>query len=64
MTEQLLTPAQAGDLLAMTTGALAQLRYLGTGPKFVRVSGRSIRYRPQDLDEWIETNLFAKASSH
>jgi predicted DNA-binding transcriptional regulator AlpA len=64
MTEQLLTPAQAGDLLAMTTGALAQLRYLGTGPRFVRVSGRSIRYRSQDLDEWIETNLFAKASTH
>ncbi len=64
MTEQLLTPAQAGDLLAMTKGALAQLRYLGSGPRFVRVSGRSIRYRPQDLDEWIEANLFTKAASH
>lgn len=64
MTEQLLTPAQAGDLLAMTKGALAQLRYLGSGPRFVRVSGRSIRYRPQDLDEWIEANLSTKAASH
>ncbi len=64
MTEQLLTPTQAGDLLAMTKGALAQLRYLGSGPRFVRVSGRAIRYRPQDLDEWIETNLHMKAASH
>lgn len=64
MTEQLLTPTQAGDLLAMTKGALAQLRYLGSGPRFVRVSGRAIRYRPHDLDEWIEANLHVKASSN
>lgn len=57
MTEQLLTPAEAGGVLAMTKGALAQLRYMGTGPSFVRVSGRSIRYRQEDLDAWIRANL-------
>lgn len=64
MTEQLLTPAQAGELLAMTKGALAQLRYLGTGPRFVRVSGRAIRYREHDLDEWVEGNLHTTTASH
>lgn len=57
MTEQLLTPAEAGGVLAMTKGALAQLRYMGTGPSFVRVSGRSIRYRQEDLDTWIRANV-------
>lgn len=57
MTEQLLTPAEAGCVLAMTKGALAQLRYMGTGPRFVRVSGRSVRYRQEDLDAWIRANL-------
>lgn len=57
MTEQLLTPAEAGGVLAITKGALAQLRYMGTGPSFVRVSGRSIRYRQEDLDAWIHANV-------
>ncbi len=57
MTDQLLTPAQAGAMLAMSKGALAQLRYLGTGPKFVKLSGRSVRYRQRDLDEWISANV-------
>lgn len=64
MTEQLLTPTEAGALLAMTKGALAQLRYLGAGPKFVRVSGRSVRYRHEDLDEWIAVNLHAPTGAH
>lgn len=64
MTQQLLTYAQAGDMFAIANGALAQFRYLGSGPHFVRVRVRSIRYRPQDLDEWIEANLHMNAASH
>ena len=53
VTERLMTATEAGDLLAMTRGALAQLRYMGTGPKFVKLGGRSVRYRLEDLEEWI-----------
>lgn len=31
-------------------------RYLGIGPKFVKL-GKSIRYRPSDVREWIEKNI-------
>lgn len=41
----------------MTRGALAQLRYLGTGPHYVKLTGRAIRYRLEDITDWIETNL-------
>lgn len=57
MTEKLLTTSEAGEILSMTRGALAQLRYLGTGPKFVKLTGRAVRYRPEDIDEWIESNV-------
>lgn len=57
MTDRLLTPADVGEILAMTSGALAQLRYLGTGPKYVKLSGRSVRYREQDIEEWVEAHL-------
>lgn len=57
MTDQLLTPIEVGEVLAMTSGALAQLRYLGTGPRYVKLSGRSVRYREQDITDWIEANI-------
>lgn len=57
MTERLLTPIEAGEMLAMSRGALAQLRYLGTGPRYVKLTGRAIRYRECDINTWIEANL-------
>lgn len=63
MTEQLLTAAQASDLLAMSQGALAQMRYLGTGPKFIKLSKRAVRYRPADLDAWIERSVHTRTES-
>jgi predicted DNA-binding transcriptional regulator AlpA len=57
MTERLLTPIEAGEMLAMSRGALAQLRYLGTGPRYVKLTGRAIRYRECDIAAWIEANL-------
>lgn len=52
----LLSPSEAGGLLGMTVGALAQLRYTGTGPKFVKL-GRTVRYRHEDLIGWVEASL-------
>lgn len=38
----------------MTRGQLAQHRYRGTGPKFIRLTGRQIRYRWSDIEEWLD----------
>ena len=53
MANQLLTPAQAGAQLGLTTGALAQLRYLGTGPRFIKLTAKAVRYHQSDLDAWV-----------
>ncbi|TWH23294.1 AlpA family transcriptional regulator [Rhodococcus rhodochrous J45] len=39
----------------------AQLRYLGTGPKFIRVTGRQIRYRWSDIEEWCEKRAYSRS---
>ncbi len=57
MNDILLTPSQAGALLGMTPGALAQLRYTGHGPAFVKLTAKAIRYRQIDLDAWVAANL-------
>lgn len=53
---ELLTTEQLADELAMTVPALAQWRYRGMGPRFIK-EGRWIRYRRSDVDEWIESRL-------
>jgi predicted DNA-binding transcriptional regulator AlpA len=52
----LLTPAEVCRLLGgeFTEPNLAQLRYLGSGPPYVKITGRQVRYRRSDVAEWIE----------
>jgi predicted DNA-binding transcriptional regulator AlpA len=49
----LLTPAEASQQLGLSPGALAQLRYTGGGPCFIKLTAKAVRYRQSDLDAWI-----------
>lgn len=53
----LLCEQQAAAMLGYTPRALQQWRRTGTGPQFIRVSARSIRYRRRDLLDWIEARV-------
>ncbi|MFH8566326.1 helix-turn-helix transcriptional regulator [Streptomyces sp. NPDC017988] len=48
----LLTPKQASEYLNIPAGTLANWRYRGEGPRYVK-AGRSVRYRLVDLDSWL-----------
>lgn len=48
------TPAALGERFGMTTGALAQMRYKGNGPKFIKLGGKQVRYRESDIQDWLE----------
>lgn len=45
----------AAPYIAHSVAALRQWRRLGKGPAFIR-AGRSIRYRIQDLDAWLDNH--------
>jgi predicted DNA-binding transcriptional regulator AlpA len=49
---RLLTPEEVAHKLQIAWITLAKWRSARTGPRFVRV-GRYIRYRPEDIDEWV-----------
>lgn len=51
---KVLKAESVADWLGTTPGALAQMRYLGKGPKFVKLGARSIRYRVSDVNEWLD----------
>jgi predicted DNA-binding transcriptional regulator AlpA len=55
--DALLTERQAAELLGFTARSLQAWRYRGDGPQYVRVGARGIRYRRQDLQEWIKAHL-------
>ncbi|MGH9155785.1 MAG: helix-turn-helix transcriptional regulator [Acidimicrobiales bacterium] len=49
--DRLLTPAEVGAYLGIPVGTLANWRYLGRGPAFLRI-GRYVRYRQSALVAW------------
>lgn len=51
---ELLNSDEASRYIGYRGSTLRQWRYLGQGPKYIRVNGRSIRYRREDLDEWMD----------
>lgn len=53
--EKLLLPSAVAEQLAMSEGALAQLRFTGKGPAFHKVSGRAVRYLQSDVTAWLQT---------
>ncbi|WP_413800120.1 helix-turn-helix transcriptional regulator [Streptomyces iranensis] len=50
-----LTPVQLADELGVSVGTLANWRWRGEGPRYLKLgSGRSspIRYQREDVDAW------------
>lgn len=54
--DRLLWPEQVAELLGVPIGTLANWRYQGRGPAFVKV-GRHVRYRRNDVARWIEARV-------
>jgi predicted DNA-binding transcriptional regulator AlpA len=53
---------EAATFIGYSTRALQNWRLRGNGPKFIKVSARSIRYRRQDLIAWAEGLLLSNTS--
>jgi hypothetical protein len=54
MNERLAEPREVADRLRVPEKTLAQWRYLGQGPQFLKV-GRFVRYRWSDVETWLAT---------
>jgi hypothetical protein len=54
------TPAQVAEALHTTPASLAQMRYRGDGPKFVRVGRRRVLYRWVDVEQYIAESLHVR----
>ena len=58
----LLTTKQAAKYLSVSAAFLERDRWAGARIQFVKLGSRSIRYRQQDLDNYIEQQLRSSTS--
>jgi hypothetical protein len=54
-TDELLSPAQLAKELQTTEASLAQRRYRGDGPRFIKVGAR-VLYRRRDIRAFLDAN--------
>jgi predicted DNA-binding transcriptional regulator AlpA len=50
----LMTEEEVSKRLSVSVASLRRWRLLSRGPQFIKV-GALVRYRPEDLDEWLTT---------
>jgi hypothetical protein len=55
----LATPPEVADYLHTTVAQLAQFRYMGRGPVFIKV-GRKVLYRWSDVADWLDRNTMQR----
>lgn len=63
-THGLMKTGEAAAYLGLSESLLNKLRLTGGGPTFVRLAGRSIRYRRADLDAWVAASAKASTSEY
>lgn len=54
--EKLIDEKQAEECYGLKRSSLQKWRCLGGGPNFIKI-GRSVRYRPSDIEDFINDHL-------
>lgn len=44
----------AAQMLGMSVKTLQAWRFYGKGPKYLKIEGKAVRYRPDDLKQWLD----------
>lgn len=60
--DRLLTPTELAERLGVSVGTLANMRWRGGGPPYIRMSGRCVRYRPSAVEKWISEREVSSTS--
>lgn len=53
---EFIPPAGVTEITGLSVGALAQLRYQGTGPQFYKPTPRTVLYKRSEVIAWIENS--------
>jgi len=53
--ERLLTAEEVAEVLKVRVETLNQWRWLGKGPRAIKSGRRFLRYRPADVEAWLDS---------
>ncbi|NYZ16873.1 helix-turn-helix domain-containing protein [Azospirillum sp. RWY-5-1] len=53
-TDKLCSADEAAELLGVAPQTLAHWRVRGTGPRYITLSARCVRYRASDIRTWLD----------
>ena len=56
MIDKIYTPKEVADRWGIKTSTLADWRYKGIGPAFIKLGKRAVRYRESDVLEYEKQN--------
>lgn len=63
MEDDFIQPAAVSEMTGMSTGALAQLRYAGTGPRFYKPTPKTVLYKRSEVIAWVEASARQRTTS-
>lgn len=63
MSEMIPAPEMKNRFPGTTDQTWAAKRHKGTGPVFVRLGGRKVYYRVEDIEAWISGNRFSRTDT-
>jgi excisionase family DNA binding protein len=55
--ERLLTAEEVAELLQVKVETIHQWRWQGKGPKAVKAGPKFVRFRPSDVNDWLDAKL-------
>lgn len=58
MSRELMTPAQLAEKLSVGIGTLANWRYQGKGPSFIKIGPKKVLYDAASVDEWLNSQTY------
>lgn len=63
MPEPLGEPAEVATYLGNTEKTLANWRWIGIGPPYLKIEGGAVRYRWSDVEKWLTAQRVKTAAS-
>lgn len=60
MSTETASPKEIAAYLHTSEAGLAQMRYRGTGPKFIKVGPRKVIYRWSDVYAYLDANTMTR----
>ena len=62
--ENLLNEHDIARITGLSVGTIRRWRLFKQGPRFIKVSGSAVRYRPEDLKKYLETRPCGGGEKH